>query len=207
MAPLTDLEAAFIAIEQSYFDECQAIDNASKYSYARVGIICRDVKNRLLWQHRAKSFHEWVKIACPWSFATAHASLRDVEELADVPEKDLAAIPASNFPIMKQLSTAVRAEPQVLEGAKTKPTEKFVEQIRETHPEQHLDAKKPMRFFPDESAAVKIEEALEMAMRHGAANRSEALELIAYCALEQWQLEDEIEAAAARITDESTQGA
>ena len=42
--------------EQRYFDECQAIDNASRYSYARIGIICRDVERRELWKHNSRRY-------------------------------------------------------------------------------------------------------------------------------------------------------
>ena len=191
--------------EQRYFDECQAIDNASRYSYARIGIICRDVERRELWKSRAESFAKWVRLACPWSYATAHASLRDVKELADIPEAQLAQIPASNFPIVKQLSTAVRAEPAVIEAAQTKHSEELVEEIRRTHPGQHLEHKVIMRFFPDESAVGNIEAALTMAKMRGAANRAEELELIAITAAETWRSEDEIEAIAERLGDEVTE--
>ena len=198
-----------VQVEAEYFEELRAFDDAARRSYARIGIICREVKNRLLWQKRidpetgepCDRFTRWVKIACPWSYTTANESLRDVEELADIPDEHLQDIPPSNIPVMKQLSTAVRAEPAVLEGAKTKHTREFVEQIRESHPEQHVEPAKLMRFMPEESAAAKIEEALQMALLHGAHNRNQALELLAITAVEQWQREDELEGLMERAAE------
>lgn len=196
-------------LESRYFEELTNIDHAEKHNYARIGIVCREVKNRLLWQKRIdpdtkepfKSLTRWIKAACPWSYTTANAALRDVEELNDIPDEHLKEIPSSNFPVLKQLSTATRSEDDIIQGAKTKHTDDFVEQIRDAHPEQHLESKKLMRFMPEESAVVKIEEALEMAKKHGAHNRNDALELIAQTAVEQWQLEEEVEEIVRRIPD------
>ena len=195
--------------EQTYFDELLAIDKSWKHSYARVGIICREVRNGQLHQQRIDpetgepfTWTAWIRAACPWSYATAFNALRDLEALADIPDDDLVEIPASNFPILKQLSTAVRAEPAILKGAKTKRTEEFVEQIQESHPEQHVEHKKLMRFNPEESAAEKIEEALKMAQLHGAKTRNEALEMLAEEAMTQWRLEDELLEIASRMVDD-----
>jgi hypothetical protein len=121
--------------------------------------------------------------------------MRDVEELKDIPAEHLAEIPQANFPILKQLSTEVRAEPQVIEAAKSKSAEEFTEQIRKDHPDQHLDTRKMLRVNMDESALAKVEEAILEAMKRGATSRGEALEAICAEALLEWQLEREIEAA------------
>ena len=189
--------------EQHYFDDAQNIDAAEKHNYARIGIICREVKNRLLWQERTdpetsepcRSLTRWIKLACPWSYATANRAMRDIEDLKDIPDEHLAEIPTSNFPILRQLSTKVRSEPAMLEAAKTRQSEDFVDQVREAHPEQHLENRQTLRFKPVESAAAKIEEAIAKALSKGAATRDEALEMIAVTALEDWQYEEELEYA------------
>lgn len=196
-----------IISEAAYFLELQRIDNEVKFNYARVGIICRDVKNRLLWQRRIdpstgepfRSMAKWVRAACPWSYATTYAALRDVEELKDIPEEVLAQIPASNFPIVKQLSTAVRSDPVVIEAAQTKPTDEFIEQIKESHPEQHFETKTLLRFQMEESAAKVVEDVLRVAMGRGAATRSEALEMICAEAVDSWRSEDEVLEAGSRM--------
>lgn len=199
-----------LVLEEHLFSRVCSIVKGWELGYAEVGLICQTVKAKLLWKYRVDpstnepcvSFNRWMQLAAPRSFATSHAALRDVHNLHDIPEADLIKIPATNFPIMLQLSTGVRADPVVLEAAKTKPTEAFVEHIREHYPEQHLERKVLMRFRPEESAARKIEEALRMAQLHGANNRNEALELIAEEAVRQWEMEDEIREAVARMEHE-----
>jgi hypothetical protein len=121
--------------------------------------------------------------------------MRDVDELSDVPRDELAQIPEANFPVMKQLSTAVRNDPKVLHVAKTGRSEDLVEHVREAHPDQHLEHRKHIKFTLDESAVEPIERALALAEEKGARNRGEALELIAAMAIETWQLEEEVETA------------
>jgi hypothetical protein len=136
-----------------------------------------------------RSFARWVRYAAPRGYSVVYAALRDCEELADVPAADLAQIPASNFHTLKQLSSRVRRTPAVLEAAKTQRAEEFVGTIRRDFPNQHIEHKRALRFNPDESAAERIEEALDLAMEHGAANRNDALELLAAMALQAWQEE------------------
>lgn len=196
--------------ETAYYLELQKIDADYRYSYARVGIICRDVKTRSLWQrrddpatgHPFASLTRWLKSACPWSYQTSNAALRDMEDLKDIPEAALAKIPAGNFHIVRQLSTAVRADPVVIEAAQTKPTDEFVDQVRKSHPDQHLETKILMRFRPEESAVEIIEQALQMAQLRGAATRTEALEYVAVEAMESWRAEDAILEVAARMVDD-----
>lgn len=182
--PLTE---AFI------FNELQTIDRSWKRSYARAGLLCKEVHDRLLWRERCHSFSEWMKMAAPYGYAQAWAALRDVEALADIPAEDLAEIPQANFPTMKQLSSAVRTQPAVLQMAKTAKTEDFVAHIEREHPAQHVEHRVTMKFKPEAGAVVKIEEALRMAMGRGARTRDEALEMMAAEALMQWTLEAEVE--------------
>jgi hypothetical protein len=193
--PNADAEAAL-------FDRLRYLDRTTKLAYSEIGLISLTVQAYRLHEHRTDpeadrpcSFTRWLRLAAPWSYSTAFAAMRDVEDLKDIPAEHLAEIPQSNFPILRQLSTTVRSEPQVLEAAKSKSAGDFVEQIRKYHPEQHLESRKMLRVNMEESALEKVEEAIFEAMSRGASNRGEALEMICAEALLEWKFEKEIEAA------------
>lgn len=183
--------------EQSIYNQMRAYDQTERMSYAQIGLMALAVARRLLWKYRTdpadgmpcRSFARYIHICCPYAYSTVYSALRDVEELADIPAGDLAQIPMSNFPTMKQLSTKVRHEPAMLEAAKTQRTEQFIATIRKAHPDQHVEPKRLMRFTPAESAAAFINSVLEEALEHGAANRDDALELMAQEAHEAWRRE------------------
>ena len=197
--------------EPILFKRLQQITATFELGYAEVGLICREVDSYLLWEKRidpetgqpCTSFTRWVRVCCPRSYPTAYAAMRDVESLKDIPDQHLSQIPASNFPIVKQLSTAVRSDPEVLEAAKTQNTEGLVEHVRANHPEQHIERTKILRVPLDESAMGKVEELFKQAQLRGAKNRSEALEMICAEAELQWRLEAEIEEAATNLEDRS----
>ena len=192
---LSDEEA-----EPVLFNRLQQIAYGWEMGYAEVGLICRYVDAYMLWEKRADpetgevctSFSRWIHVCCPRSFSTVYAAMRDVEALKDMPERAVAKIPASNFSIVKQLSTAVRNDPEVIEGAQTKPTADFVEQIRRDHPGQAIEHSRTLRFKLDESAANEVESTIQLAESRGAKNWAEALEAICSEAKTQWLMESEI---------------
>jgi hypothetical protein len=185
--------------ESALFERLRYLDRTTKLAYSEIGFVAITVQRFQLHEYRLDpktnrpcSFTRWIRLAAPWSYSTAFAAMRDVEELKDIPAEQLAEIPQANFPILRQLSTAVRAEPAVIEAAKTKPAAEFIEQVRKDHPEQHLETRKMLRVNMEESALAKVEEAIFEAMGRGAANRGEALEMIAAEALLEWKFEEEI---------------
>lgn len=189
---LADCEA-----EKAIFHRMGIIDESMRISYAAQGLMAREVKHRSLWKLRTDPItglpcHSWTRYlqcACPYSYSTVHAALSDIEALADIPAADLAEIPQSNFTTMRQLSTSVRAEPEILQAAKTQKGEEFVETVRKAHPGQALEHRKSLRFKPTESAVAIIEEAIAMAMERGAGTRDDALEMVAANTLENWRNE------------------
>jgi len=201
--------------EAAFFNRLTYIDNIHKLSYAEVGNICLQVQAYMLHEKRIDpetglscTFSRWVHLAAPYSYSTCYAAMRDCEAMKDVPEEHLAEIPAGNFPVMRQLSTKVRADPGVLKAAKTKKTEAFVEHIRAEHPDEHIESRKTFRFHPEESAAVKIEEALNRAEKMGAHSRDEALEIVALAAMDWWEFktqELEIDRAMQSLPTEAIQ--
>ena len=185
-----------VQAESTLFDRLRYLDRMTKLAYSEIGFISLTVQRYRLHEYRLDeelqkpfSFTRWLRKACPWGYGVAFAAMRDVEELKDIPAEHLAEIPQSNFPILRQLSTAVRAEPQVIEAAKTQTAADFTEQIRKDHPEQHIESRKILRVNMDESALAKVEEAICEAMGRGATSRGEAMEMIAAEALLEWRFE------------------
>lgn len=168
--------------EPRLFDRMRYLDDTERISYAERGRICHYVRVHLVHQQRTNpetgepcSFTEWVRLAAPWSYQTCFAAMRDVEALSDIPAKELAQIPQANFAVLRQLSTAVRAQPAVIEAAKTQRSDKLIEHVQRNHPDQHIESKQTLRFVADESQAEEIEEAIGLAIERGAMNRTEAL--------------------------------
>ena len=185
--------------EARIFDLVHRSDETWRVSYAEVGLACREVQNRMLWTRRVnpatqmpcESLSEWIRCAAPFGWSTVWSAMRDVEELKDISDSDLAEIPPCNFPVMKMLSSTVRREPGVLKAAKTNHSEGFIEHIRQHHPGQMIEHRKLMKFRPAATAAQIIEETLEIAMSKGAGSRDQALEWVCVEARQSWQLETE----------------
>lgn len=185
--------------EAIIFNRMKFLDETIKLSYGEIGLLCSAVDSKALWKARCTSFAQWVRLAAPFGYSTAFAAMRDVEELKDMPAEAVANIPASNFPLVKQLSTAVRNDPAMIEAAQTKGSEDLAEYVRDRFPEQHIERRRVLRFTLDESAADRVEAALKTAQLHGAKSWGEALELIAEEAADVWRLEDEVLQAVARM--------
>lgn len=201
---LPDAEA-----ERILFGRIQHIVKVWELSYAEVGLICREVQNYLLHEQRIDpdtgepcSFSRWIHLAAPRSYSTVYAAIRDVEALKDVPDEQVAQIRSSNFPVMVQLSSAVRNDPEVLKVAQSGRSEELVEHVRQNHPDQHVEHRKLLRFVVEESAAVIIDQALKMAQFHGAGNQAQALEAICQEAIASWEAEEAVMECAAKAEAE-----
>lgn len=190
------------ATEPVLFARMQEIDRTLKLSHAEQGLICKAVRDRQLYRERTDtdgqpcSMSSWIRLASPWSYSSTYQAMKDVDELQDIPPEQLARVPTSSFPILKQLSTAVRAEPGIMQAVISQSTDEFVETVRRDYPNQHVESRKIFRFTPEESAAKIIEQALGEAEKRGAANRNEALEMICQEIVETWRFENEIETLA-----------
>ena len=116
-----------------------------------------------------------------------------MKKLADVPSANLIDIPKSTIKVLMQLSTAVRNQPDILAAAKALAPNEFLEKVEKEQPNQHIEARKVMRFSPGRSWSKVIEEAISYALEHGIADtRDEALLRAMETALNEWKLEEEI---------------
>ena len=168
-----DLDSA--ARESLIFARLQAWDKAI-LSRTEIGILCREVRDTPLWQFRCESFESWMSLAAPRARSTAYQYLREVTELQDIPDEHLSQIRGENVDTVMHLSTAVRAEPEVLEAARTQKAKEFIGTIRRDHPEQHISRRSRYRLNPTEEQKAEIEEAVELAIERGDANtREEAI--------------------------------
>jgi hypothetical protein len=174
-------EAVSETSEKILFFKLQSLDHSEKIAYAERGRVCLQVKREQLHLQRLNgngepcSMSQWIQLAAPWGYASCFAAMRDMEELKDMPAEALNNVPQSNFSTLRQLSTAVRNDPSVIQAAQTQQADKFINTVKQMHPNQHLESRKPIRFVADESQAKEIEETLALAMERGAINRTEAL--------------------------------
>lgn len=168
--------------EATLFARMRSLDETERTSYAEKGRICLMVKQNLLHEKRTDpdtgqpcSLTTWIRLCAPWSYQTCFSSLRDMEELSDMPMKELAQVPQANFPILRQLSTHVRNQPTVIQAAQTKRSNEFIEHIQKAFPQQHVETSQTLRFVANQTQAAEIEEAITVAMGRGAMSRTEAL--------------------------------
>jgi hypothetical protein len=202
--------------EAELFNRMRFLDRTEKLSYAEKGFISKAVHDFLLNEEHLDpdtgkpcSFAKWVRLACPWSYSTAHAAKRHIEALADIAPEHLLGMPPSAFPLMETLSTAVRSQPVIIEAAKES-AERLVETVKRDFPEQHIQSKRVFRFRVNEDEAADVDAAITWATEHGiAGGPSEALHRMAVTALEEWKIEAELEVLAERgdANDSAQEGA
>lgn len=188
---LPDAEAA-----EAITNHVKQWDADEPLRYASLGLMMLAVIERQLWKlttdpvdgFPCRSFARWVRLCAPNGYSTCYAALKDVQDLPDVPPADLAQIPQSNFRTMKQLSTAVRRDPDVLQAAKGRGLAGY---INANHPDQHITDRKAVNVLVDDAEMVYsvLDQAVEL---HDAIDRGHALEMIAAMARLTWELESEV---------------
>lgn len=147
-----------------------------KRGFIERGIVLLEMQQRELWKHVRDqdgnpytSFERWVVGSAPYSRRDCFAALAAVKQLQDVPREQLAEVPRCNIEVLKQLSPAVRAEPEVMERARSLSEREFRASIGVTHPEQCIEPKSLM------------EQAIEMAMGLEGCGRRAAEDVVAEC--------------------------
>lgn len=192
---LPDQEAA-IALDRRFADWIR-LDKIQERSFVERGIIIRVFDRRKLWRFLTDpetglffpNLTAWLScsdyLGCR---RTNFEAKRVTEMLHDVPADKLIDIPKGNLHVMTQLSTQVRNAPDVLEAARTMPREAFEAKVEKDHPDQHLPARKAMRFrFTRDEAAV-VEEWIEFAMENDVAGtREEAVMMAAALAVKEYR--------------------
>lgn len=167
--------------ERFIFNKLTLYAEYERKRWGEVGLMADTVEKKELWRSRidpsdgfpCRSFGRWAHLS-PYPYATLYAAKADVQALSDVPADDLAQIPQSNFRTLKQLSTAVRRDPQVLQAAKGK-SEGFIAHVKEHFPDQHVERDSMFKVPLSETQMADVEEALVKAMQRGCESRSEVV--------------------------------
>jgi hypothetical protein len=170
---LPDPEAA-VALDarMGVFEQVQRLHERG---FAERTIIVREFETRSLWKHltdpdTGETFpHLTAWLSCSSFLGCRRVNfeaLRTGKLLADVPSYKLIDIPKSTLHTLSQLSTQVRNEPDVLEAARTMKPDEFLEKIEAERPQQHIEARAPMRLTPGRSERKIIERWLAFALAH-----------------------------------------
>jgi hypothetical protein len=159
-----------------------ALDNVERRAFSERCIIVHAVERRKLWQFledpdTGETFANMTAfMSCSYFLGcrrTNFEALRVAKLLEDIPTPKLLDIPKSTLHTMTQLSTAVRNDPEILEAAKTLPPNEFVARIEIEHPNQHVQAKKPLRLNPDRDEREAIDRWVEHCKEKGDAVTTE----------------------------------
>jgi hypothetical protein len=179
-----------------------AVDRIYQISFVERGWIIREFKIRELWKHLVDpetgchfpNLTAWLSCSAFLGCRrTNFEALRDIEDLQDIPAAKLIDVPKSNVKILKQLSTAVRNSPEVLEQAKTLPQAQFLEKMEQNHPGQYLEGPRLLRFSPPKSGARVVEAWIAYALEHDlAGTRDEAIVMACEAALHDAKLDEEL---------------
>ncbi|MDR5727521.1 MAG: hypothetical protein RB191_08850 [Terriglobia bacterium] len=153
----------------------RVLETQYKKGFVERGLILVEMQERELWKRLRNqdgnpytSFERWVCGSAPYSRRDCFAAMAAVKELRDIPTAQLAEVPRCNLALLAQLSTGVRAQPDVIEDAKTLSEKEFRAKIAVTFPNQHIEAQS------------KLEQALELAMRlEGLTSRRAAEDVVA----------------------------
>lgn len=108
-----------------------------------------------------RSWHEWILDAAPRSRSYIYLVVGRYKELIDdIPEEELAKIPLGSAGILRSLPSKARQNPKVRESARQKP-EKFIADLQQIEPMQHLEAKIRKEVFFSASQWAVIEPKFE----------------------------------------------
>lgn len=177
------------------------VDAAHAVTYSQRLVIIAEFRRRSLWRYLidpevGEVFpHEtaWLSSGFVGCRRVNFEAKKDAENLADVEPAKLIDMPKASIKVLTSVSTAVRNDPEVLAAAKAG-EDKLLEKLETDHPGQHIERRKPMTIRPTRSERKVIDAAVEWAMEHGIAGSiTEAIVRGMETALNQWQLDDELD--------------
>jgi hypothetical protein len=186
------------AAAQVYDARLRQIERSHAQTFTELGIILVECEARQLWRHAVTSacesphsFSAWIVDCLPVSNGSAFAALRAAKQLKAIPSADREQIPRGNLETMSSMSETLATSPAIVSAAKSMKPKEFREAIERDHPEQHIEAKKPMRFYPERSGRQVIDYAIEIAMALEECGRDEALEKVCQLYVDDHQYEYE----------------
>ena len=178
-----------------YDARLRAIERGHAQTFTELGVILVECEARQLWKlavmsncQHPHSFSAWIVDCLPVSNGSAFAAYKCAKKLAAIPAGEREQIPRGNLEAMAAMSDSLAQSESIKAAAKQLKPKEFREKIEREHPNQHLEAHKPLRFSPERSARKVIDEALDMVMLcEGLPSREAALEFIAAGVVEQYR--------------------
>jgi hypothetical protein len=119
---------------------------------------CADVERDRDWELLGfPSWHAWILDAAPRSRSYIYLVVGRFKELSiDIPEEELALIPLGSAGVLTKLSSSARRDSKIRKSAQQKP-EKFVADLQQIAPQQHLEAmiRKEVFFTASQWAVIE----------------------------------------------------
>jgi len=174
------------------------VDDLAEGSYIERGIIASEIQKRELWKYLGfRNFNHWAYSKNLGSHGSIMEAKSDVLALGrDIEPPDLAGIPKRSIKVLRQLSSAIRRDKEILQAARDLPSEEFVAKIGLEHPDQHIEQGLP--------GVEKVKEAVQYALDHDIAGTTDEARLyMATAALEWWAMTEVSETAVEEFTNES----
>jgi hypothetical protein len=136
-----DEEAARVLDERT-----AVIESTTRRSFIELGLICREMRDRLLWTKRVHpvtgvayhSWEEWVIVRLGVGRRSAFKAISVLEKIRGVSVEDLKEMTRANVTRLSELSTKVQSDPKVIESAKEDSEEGFVKMVQDEFPDQHV---------------------------------------------------------------------
>lgn len=177
------------------------IEAQNKRNFLEIGLVGLFVEENELWKELIgedgqlyRSWDAWVMDAAPISRAYAYDAKSKIKILREnkIPLEEAAKIPQCNLKQLVKLSTPVMRDPEILKKAATLSENAFYEEVRTSHPNEHLCVRSPMKFAMEISERKIIDAAIDMArLLDEAVTREEAILAICTSYLdqhrEQWE--------------------
>jgi len=180
------------------------LESETKRTFVELGLIVLFVEENELWKELCdddgnpyRSSDHWVTEACPSSRSHAFAAKAAVKVFREnnLPIEQVERIPQKNIKHLKELSTSVMHNPEVLKQAETLPELEFVQAIQKSHPDQLRETTVPLRLNPTCSQRAIYDKVFQQAaVIYETNSREELLEYI----LQEWaesHVEERAEAA------------
>jgi hypothetical protein len=181
-----------------YDARLREIERGHAKTFTELGLILVECESRELWKfavasngEHPQSFSAWIVDCLPVSNGSAFAALKCAKRLKSIPFHDRSQIPRGNLEVMSCMSESVATSTQVVDAAKSLKPNEFLKHVETEYPMQHIESKRPMRFYPDATSREVVDYALEIAQALEECGRDEALEKVCQLYVEEHQYEYE----------------
>jgi hypothetical protein len=148
----------------------ERIESMTRQVYAIRGAAMKIAEEKKIWEQwvdpevcqRFRSLDRWNKATFPKSWRYNQEALATISKLPDVPMEQLISMPRCNMVMLaNNVSSSVRALPDVLQAAQTLSEDEFAAKLSTEHG-QHLERKETLKFTYSKGEAEMVKLALGM---------------------------------------------